>query len=133
MTTEKLFSVLKGSYHDGTLLNARYSNNTLYVYCHRNPPDPDKKEDSNTKYVIIRFDNVTDLKVYDWRGTEKFIPYEKSSFCKPDGFWAISGITFLACEDGLVEFGESLQFRADGVVLLANSSEELDFSKYCGM
>ena len=130
MTTEKLFSVLKGSYHDGALLNARYLNNNLYMYCHRNPCDPDKKEDPNTTYVIIRFDNVTDLEVYDWEETEEFVPYSKNSFYKPEGFWAISGIVFLTCEDGLVEFGECVRFRCDDVKLLESSSGELDFSKY---
>ena len=131
MTSEKLFSVLIGSYHDGALLNAKYVNNVLYMYCHRNPCDPEKKEDPNTRYVIIRFDNVTDLQVYDWRKTENYIPYKESLFHKPNKFWAISGITCLTCEDDIVEFCECLRFRADDVELLASSSEELDFSKYC--
>ena len=130
MTAEKLFSVLIGSYHDGVLLNARYVNNNLYMYCHRNPPDPDRKEDPNTRYVIIRFDNVIDLNVYDWRETEKFIPYRESLFCKPNDLCAISGIDYLTCVDGLVEFGECLRFRCDGVELLESSSGEIDFSKY---
>ncbi len=130
MTTEKLFSILIGSYHDGALLNARYVNNNLYMYCHRNPPDPEGKEDTNTRYVVIRFDNVIDLEVYDWRETEKFIPYREGLFYKQDGFWSISGIDSLTCEDGIVEFGECLRFRCDDVELLENSSEVLDFSKY---
>ena len=130
MTAEKLFSVLTGSYHDGALLNARYINNSLYMYCHRNPPDPEGKEDSNTRYVIIRFDNVSQLEIYDWRESEEFIPYNENAFYKPNGFWAISGIDSLACADGLVEFGECMRFRCDGVELLENSSGELDFSKY---
>lgn len=130
MTEEKLFSILIGCYHDGALLNARYVNNSLYMYCHRNPPDPEKKEDPNTRYVIIRFDNVTDLEVYDWRETEEFIPYSEGLLCKPEGYWAISGIDSLTCENGIVEFGECLRFRCDDVELLENSSEALDFSKY---
>ncbi|MBO4979809.1 MAG: hypothetical protein J6D16_05320 [Clostridia bacterium] len=130
MTEEKLFSVLIGSYHDGALLNAKCVNNSLYMYCHRNPPDPEGKEDPNTRYVIIRFDNVTELEVFDWKETEEFIPYRDDSFYKPDGFWAISGIVYLTCVDGLVEFGECLRFRCDGVELLESSSEEMDFSKY---
>lgn len=131
MTPEKLFSVLTGSYHDGALLNARYVDDTLYIYCHRNPPDPEEKEDPNTRYVIIRFDQVTHLEVYDWEETEDFIPYNENSFYKPDVFWAISGITILTCENGVVEFGESLRFRCDDVELLASSNSAIDFSKYC--
>lgn len=130
MTAEKLFSVLIGSYHDGALLNAKYTNNTLYMYCHRNPPDPEGKEDPNTRYVIIRFDNVTNLEVYDWSETEDFIPYREDLFRKPDGFWAISGITILTCEDNVVEFGECLRFSCDDVELLESSNKKLDFSKY---
>lgn len=130
MTAEKLFSILIGCYHDGTLLNARYVNNNLYMYCHRNPPDPEGKEDPNTRYVIIRFDNATDLEVYDWRKTEKFIPYREGLFYKTNGYLAISGIDSLTCKDGIVEFGECLRFRCDNVELLENSSEALNFSKY---
>ena len=131
MTAEKLFSVLIGSYHDGALLNAKCVENSLYMYCHRNPPDPEGKEDPNTRYVIMRFDNVTDLEVFDWKETEAFVPYSTDSFYKPDGFWAISGIVYLTCNDDWIEFGECLRFRADDVKLLANSNGELDFSKYC--
>lgn len=101
------------------------------MYCHRNPPDPDKKEDSDKRYVIILFENVTNLEIYDWRDTEKFIPYNENSFYKSDGYWAISGIDSLTCEDGLVEFGECLRFRAGDVKLLASSGNELDFLQYC--
>ena len=130
MTAEKLFSVLIGSYHDGALLNAKCLDNSLYMYCHRNPPDPEGKEDPNTRYVIMRFDNVTDLEVFDWEETEKFIPYNENSFYKADGVWAISGIDYLTCENGLVEFGECLRFYCNDVKLLESSSKELDFSKY---
>ncbi len=130
MTSEKLFKALEGSYHDGALLNAIYTSNTLYLYCHRNPPDPEGNEDPNYRYVIIRFDDVTDLKVYDWKESEEFISYSEHSFCKPEGCWAISGIDFLAYKDGWVEFGECLRFHANDVELLAHSGEELDFSKY---
>ena len=131
MTNEKLFSVLKGSYHDGALLNAKYINGNLYMHCHRNPPDPKQTEDINTRYVLILFEGVTDLEVYDWRETEKFVPYKESSFHKPNDFWAISGIDSLTCESGLIEFGECLRFRAENVKLLAVSRDKLDFSKYC--
>ena len=131
MNSEKLFSALIGSYHDGALLNARYLDNTLYMYCHRNPPDPEGLENPNTKYVIIRFDNVTELEVYDWKETEHFVPYKNDSFHKPHGAWAISDISYLTCEDGFIEFGECLRFRAESVKLLASSNNELDFSKYC--
>ena len=36
----------------------------------------------------------------------------------------------LTCENGWVEFGECLRFRAEDVKLLASSHDELDFSKY---
>ena len=130
MTAEKLFSVLAGSYHDGALLNAKYVNNNLYMYCHRNPPDPEGKEDPNASFVIIRFDNVTELEVFDWEETEEFIPYREDSFYKPEELWAISGIDYLTCENGLVEFGECLRFYCNDVKLLESSSKELDFSKY---
>lgn len=130
MTAERLFSVLKGSYHDGALINAKYVNNKLYMYCHRNPPDPEGKEDPNTRYVIICFDDITDLYVYDWRETEEFIPYKEILFHKPSALSMISGIDSLTCENGWVEFGECLRFRAEDVKLLASSHDELDFSKY---
>lgn len=131
MTAERLFSVLKGSYHDGTLINAKYVNNKLYMYCHRNPPNSDKKDDPNTRYVIICFNGVTDLHVYDWRETEEFVPYREILFHKPGTNYAISGIDSLTCENGWVEFGECLRFRAEEVKLLESSYDELDFSKYC--
>ena len=48
--------LLRASYHDGALLNATYDGEVLYLYCHRNPPDPDGVEDPNAGYIIIRFD-----------------------------------------------------------------------------
>lgn len=131
MTAETLFKVLKGSYHDGALLDAKLIQDTLYLYCFRNPPDFDNKEDPNYRYVVIRFDGVTDLYVYDWRESETYVPYTDSSFRKPhNNYWAISGIDSLSCEDGVVEFDESLRFSCDSVELLEHSSDEIDFSKY---
>ena len=89
------------------------------------------KEDPNTRYVIIRFDDVTDLHVFDWRDTEEYLPYTENSFIKVDGYGAMSGINFLSFNDGMIEFEECARFRAKDVTLLAFSHNELDFSKYC--
>ena len=99
------------------------------MYCFRNPYDPDKEEDPNTRYIIIRFDNVTHLDVYD-ANSRTFHPYTDNAFCKEKGYGAILSIDFLDFIDGYIVFEECLRFRADDVTVLAHSSKELDFSKY---
>ncbi len=130
MNIEKLFSTLEGSYHDGALCDAKYKHPNLYMHCFRNPPDPEQKEAPDYKYVVIRFDNVTDLQIYDWE-KRFFVPYKDGDFDKEDDAGAICGINYLDYEDDYIVFGECLRFHAEDVTLLANASEELDFSKYC--
>ena len=131
MTAEKLFNTLKGSYHDASLLDAFYRDNTLYIHCYRNPPDFENKEDPDYRCVVIRFDGVTDLEVWDWEDTESFIPYRKELFDKQlifgDESWALNGIYGLEFQDDRVVFIDSLRFRCTDVALLAHSCEEIDF------
>lgn len=129
MNIDKLFNTLVGSYHDGALCDAVYQNGTLYMQCFRNPADPDHTENLDYSYVIIRFDNVTELCFYDWRHKE-FVPYEDGMFCKEDGYDAITGIDYLDYEDDFVVFGQCVRFHAEDVEILAHSSQELEFSKY---
>lgn len=132
MTIDKLFDTLNGSYHDGALMDAQYKDGKLFMYCFRNPPDPDGVEDPNTRYIIIRFDDVTDLEIYDW-DSRNFVPYTNNSLNKEDEDWAICGIDYLDYEDegDFVVFGQCLRFHCDDLEVLASSSEELDFSQYC--
>ena len=132
MNIDKLFSTLVGSYHDGALCDAVYENGTLHMQCFRNPADPDHTEDPDNRYVIIRFDNVTELQFYDW-GCKEFVPYEDGMFCREDGYDAITGIDYLDYEDDFVVFGQCMRFHAEDIELLAHSSEEFDFSKYVSL
>ena len=131
MTAEKLFNTLKGSYHDASLLDALYQENVLYLHCFRNPPDPENKEDPNYRYVMIRFDGVTDLEVWDWEDTESFIPYKEELFDKErifgDEAWALNGIYGLELQNDRVVFIDSLRFRCTDATLLAHSCDEIDF------
>ena len=129
MNSEKLFKTLVGSYHDGALIDAQFNNGTLCVYCFRNPADFENKEDPNTRYVIIRFDNVTDLQFYNYNNRE-YRPYQKGDFDKKDNCFAICEIDYLDYEDGYVTFGQCIRFLCDNVTLLASSIEEIDFSKF---
>jgi hypothetical protein len=90
---------------------------------------PERKEDPNYRYVVIRFDDVTDLEVYDW-DNRYYIPYTGDALKRDDGAGAITEIDYLDYEDGYVVFGECLRFRAKDVALLAHSKDELDFAKY---
>lgn len=129
MTAEKLLDTLVDSYHDGALIDALYENGTLFMYCFRNPPNFDNNDNPDTRYIIIRFENVNDLAVYD-EDLRDYLPYTEKSFYKEKGYGAILSIDFLDFIDGYVVFEECLRFCADDVTVLAHSSEELDFSKY---
>ena len=129
MDAEKLFKVLNGSYHDGALNDAKFKNGALFLYCFRNPFDPDKKDDQNYRYVIVRFDKVTDLQVYDWN-SRSFVDYTEGDFDKNEDSDAITGIDYLDYEDGFVVFGQCIRFRANDLELLAHSNDELDLIKY---
>lgn len=144
MTREKLLSVLPDEYHDGSLIDASYKNNQLYVYCYRCPPNPDGTDNQETRNIIIRFDNVTELEVYgvedeeDEDADEDFFPYKEGDFVKKEGYWGLREIYYLDFEDGKVVFQWSLRFRCDDVEVLECSSKQwlgngmppLDFSKY---
>ena len=132
MNIDKLFNTLVGGYHDGALCDAIYHNNALYLQCFRNPPDPERKEDPNYRYVIIRFDHVTDLEIYNW-DSKSYVPYTEGSFKKDSDYWETTGIDYLDYEEDYVVFGECMRFHADDVELLAHSSEELDFSAHCNI
>ena len=129
MDVDKLFDTIIGGYHDGALLDALYQDGKLYMQCFRNPPDPDHKEDPNYRYVVMRFDNVTDLQFFDW-DSRKFAPYKEGDFTKEEGYDTITGTNSLDYEDGYVIFEECIKFRADDVELLDHSDDELDFEKY---
>ena len=122
---DKLFATLPDSYHDGALVDAKYENEILDLYCFRCPPDPDGKDNKNTTYIKIRFTGVKELEVYDY-GKRVFVPYFPEAFLKEEDDDGISYIDYLDFIDGKVEFGESLRFFADDVVVLAASAEELD-------
>lgn len=130
MNSDKLFKTLKGSYHDGALIDAIYRDNTLYMYCFRNPPIFDNQDDIHPRYIIIRFDNVENLEVYDWKKTDKYLPYNKNSFCKKNGLVVISGINRLDLVDDLIVFEECVRFNATDLEVLASSDNELEFHKY---
>lgn len=130
MNIDKLFDTLVGSYHDSALVDAIYRGNTLYMYCFRNPPIFDNQDDIHPRYIIIRFDKVENLEVYDY--DEKcYFPYEVGDFTKEDDYGAICGINKLDLdEDDYVMFEECLRFRCDDVEVLASSDNELEFNKY---
>ena len=129
MTADKLLQTLTGSYHDGTLEDAAYNNGNLYLYCFRNPFDPEGIEDVNTRYIIIRFENVTELEVYNWKD-RSYVPYTIGLLSKENENTSICGIDYLDYENGLVVFGECMRFRCNDVAVLEHSSEALDFSQY---
>lgn len=129
MTREKLLTVLPDEYHDGALLNACYNGETLILHIHRCPPDQ-IHNNPNTTNIIIRFDGVTDLEVFDWAETDEFHPYKEGDFYKPEDRWAINGIFYLDFEKGKVVFQDSVRFCCTDVAVLEASKDELDFSKY---
>lgn len=129
MDINELFDALVGSYHDGALIDAAFKNEILYMYCFRNPPDFYKTEKYDTRYIIIRFDGVTDLEIYDF-GNKNYIPYTDKAFSKGEDSWAITGVDYLDYEDECIVFGQCMRFKAESVVVLAHSNEELDFKKY---
>ena len=130
MNIEKLFHTLIGGYHDGALCDAAYEGETLRLQCFRNPPDPERREAPDYRYVVIRFDRVTDLQIYDW-DRRTYVPYADGCFQKDSEYWQVTGIDYLDYEDGFVVFGQCMRFHAEDVTLLAHSDEELDFSEYC--
>jgi hypothetical protein len=122
---EKLFQVLPDSFHDGALMDAKYENGTLDLYCFRSAPDPDGTDNKNTTYIKIRFTGVRELEVYDFpRGI--FVPYFSGAFSKEEVDDGISYIDYLDFIDGKVEFGESIRFFAEDVMVIEASAEELD-------
>ena len=130
---EKLFAILTGSYHDSALENAVYKDGSLYMYCFRNPPNPDGAEDPNFRYVIIRFDNFSALEIFDW-DSKTYKSYSVENFENADinaALAAVDYINYLDYEDGFVVFGECIRLRCENVSLLANSCSELQFEKYC--
>lgn len=129
MTAEKLHNLLPDDYHDGALCDALYKEGTLYLYCFRNPFDPDGTDNKETRYIIIRFDNVTDLQIYDW-WKKAYLPYHGDSLTLNDIDAVVWGTDYLCFDEGFVEFGQCLRFRCEDLEVIAHSSEELDFSKY---
>ena len=114
------------------------------MYCFRCPADfgdYDDDDDPNkdyiiptnnpdTRYIIIRFDNVTELQLYDW-WKKTYLPYNSDSLTPNDVDTIERGIDYLDyTENGFVEFAECLRFRCEDLEVIAHSSEELDFSKY---
>ncbi len=129
MDIVKLFNTLPGNYHDGALCDAIYKDGILHIQCFLNSPSANYTENFNYCYVIIRFDNITNLQVYDYN-TKNYVPYTAEAFKKEDGAWAITGINYLDYEDGFVVFGECMRFSCENVALLENSNKEIDFNKY---
>lgn len=122
---DKLFDCLPFSFHDGALLDAKYENDRLELYCFRNPPDPDGTDDPNTRYIKIRFYGVSDLMVYDI-DQDEFIPYYPTAFViDRDEYWAINGIDYLDYLDGYVVFGQCVKFKCTDLEVIAASSKEL--------
>ena len=127
---EKLFTTLVGSYHDSVLENAVYKDGSLYMYCFRNPPNPDGAENPNFRYVIIRFDNVGVIELFDW-DSKTYKPYSGENTDINTALTTVDYIDYLDYEDGFVVFGECLRLRCENVSLLVNSCSELAFEKYC--
>ena len=79
----------------------------------RNSPNPEDTEKPNTKYIIVRFDRVTNLEVYDW-DNKKFVPYTNNSFEKESD----AAISYINCLDYIgdsVVFDECMRFRCEDV------------------
>ena len=133
MTEEKLLTTLTGSYHDGTLFDAQYRDGELDLYCLKCAIPEGKWQEMYSEYIIIHFDGVTNLEVFDYWDTEEYYPYKAGDFVRepenkesflPMGIWS------LFFENDFVVFEWCLRFQCEDVKVLECSRDELDFAKY---